>query len=94
VVIVSNRRDCTEQGQRTVLVVVCSVSTIYADRHDVLIRAPDGGLLFDSIAQTDLVFVVSKRKLTDEAYRGTLQADTLRQILVKVGETVGVPGAS
>lgn len=70
--------------------VVCSASTIYADRHDVLIRAPDGGILFDSIAQTDLVFVVSKRRLTDEADRGMLQADTLRQILVKIGETIGL----
>ena len=76
------------------MVVLLSAQTEYAYRHDVLIRRPDGGIERDSIAQTDLVFVVEKVELTADRLRGTVMADTLRQVRAKLAETLGIsPGA-
>lgn len=66
----------------------------YGGRHDVLLRTPDGGLVRDSIAQTDLVFVVLKSELTEDRYRGTLMRDSLIQVRAKLSETLGFPGPS
>jgi len=89
VVVVSSKADCRDPHHPTVIVVLCSSQTEYQGRHDVFVRRPDGGLRTDSIAQTDLVFVIAKADLTDERARGTLMADTLRQIRAKLGETLG-----
>lgn len=75
--------------QPTVVVVLCSAKIEYHGRHDVLVRRPDGGLRTDSIAQTDLVFVIEKAELLEERARRTLMADTLRQVRAKLGETLG-----
>lgn len=88
-VVVSSKTDCRDTRHPTVVVVLCSSQTEYQGRHDVLIRRPDGGLRTDSIAQTDLVFVVAKADLGDDRARGTLMADTLRQVRAKLGETLG-----
>lgn len=60
IVVVSNKADCRDRYQETVVAVLLGAKTEYAYRHDVLIRKPDGGLARDSIAQTDLVFVVGE----------------------------------
>ena len=63
-------------------------------RHDVLIRRPHGGIIRDSIAQTDLVSIVEKVELADDRARGTVMSDTVRQVRVKLAETLGIsPGA-
>jgi mRNA-degrading endonuclease toxin of MazEF toxin-antitoxin module len=90
----SNKADCRDANHPTVTVVVCSAKVEYSGQHDVLLRAPDGGLERDSIAQTDLVFVVLKDELTDERFHGILMADTLLQIRAKLSETLGFPGPS
>lgn len=93
-IVVSNKTDCRDRFQETVVVVLLSARTEYAYRHDVLIRRPDGGLARDSIAQTDLVFVIEKVELMPECYKGTVMADTLRQVRAKLSETLGMtPGA-
>lgn len=90
VVVIANKRDCRDNGHATVHVVLLSAQVEYAGRHDILLKLPDGGLKRDSIAQTDLTFVVLKRDLTPDRRRGVLQADTLRQIRAKVAETLGL----
>jgi mRNA-degrading endonuclease toxin of MazEF toxin-antitoxin module len=94
VIVVSNRADCRDRYQETVVVVLLSAKTEYASRHDVFIRRPDGGLPRDSIAQTDLVFVVEKVELLPERHRGVVMADTLRQVRAKLSDTLGIsPGS-
>ncbi len=94
VFVVSNKADCRDRFQETVVVVLLSAQTQYAHRHDVLIRRPDGGIVRDSIAQTDLVFIIEKVELADDRARGTVMSDTLRQVRVKLAETLGIsPGA-
>ena len=94
VIVVSNKTDCRDRYQETVVVVLLSAKIEYAYRHDVLIRQPDGGLTRDSIAQTDLVFVVEKAELMPDRHRGRVMADTLRQVRAKLSETLGMsPGA-
>jgi mRNA-degrading endonuclease toxin of MazEF toxin-antitoxin module len=94
VAVLSNKADCRDQYHPTVTVVLCSAKIEYAGRHDVVLRAPDGGLGRDSIAQTDLVFVVLKSELTDDRFRGILLSDSLLQIRAKLSETLGFPGPS
>ena len=89
VIVVSSKSDCRDALHPTLVVVLCSSQIEYQGRHDVLVRRPDGGLRTDSIAQTDLVFVVAKAELVEERARGTLMADTLRQVRAKLGETLG-----
>ena len=94
VLVVSNKADCRDRFLETIVVVLLSAQTEYAYRHDILIRRPDGGIERDSIAQTDLVFVVEKVELTADRLRGTVMADTLRQVRAKLAETLGIsPGA-
>ncbi len=94
VAVVSNKADCRDRNQEAVLVVLLSAKTEYAWRHDVLIRRPDGGVARDSIAQTDLLFIVEKAELAPDRYHGTLMADTLRQVRAKLAETLGIsPGS-
>lgn len=90
VLVVSNKADCRDRYQETVVVILLSAQTQYAHRHDVLIRRPDGGITRDSIAQTDLVFIVEKVELADDRARGTVMADTLRQVRAKLAETLGM----
>jgi mRNA-degrading endonuclease toxin of MazEF toxin-antitoxin module len=90
VLVVSNKADCRDRYQETVVVVLLSAKTEYAHRHDVLIRRPDGGLSRDSIAQTDLVFVVEKAELTPGRHRGSVMADTLRQVRSRLSDTLGI----
>lgn len=89
VLIVSCKGDRRDRGLPTVLTVLCSAQVDYQDRPDVLIRCPDGGLQRDSIAQTDLVFVVPRVELTDGRYRGTVFRDTLGQVRAKLSERLG-----
>lgn len=90
VLVVSNKADCRDRFQETVVVVLLSAQTQYGHRHDVLIRRPDGGIVRDSIAQTDLVFIVEKVELADDRARRTVMSDTLRQVRVKLAETLGI----
>lgn len=94
VLVVSNKTDCRDESHPTVLVVLLSAQPEYHGRHDVFIPRPVGGLTRDSIAQTDLVYVVLKSELTDERYRGTVLSDTLIQVRAKLSETLGFPGPS
>jgi hypothetical protein len=89
VMIVSSKTDCRDARHPTVLVVLLSSQVEWQGRHDVLIKRPDGGLRSDSIAQTDLVFAVDKRDLTDDRHRGAVMTDTLRQVRAKLGEGLG-----
>ncbi len=92
--VVSNKADCRDRYQETVVVIPLSAQTQYAHRHDVLIRRPDGGIVRDSIAQTDLVFIVEKAELADDRARGTVMADTIRQVRAKLADTLGIsPGS-
>lgn len=94
VLVVSNKADCRDRYQETVVVIPLSAQTQYAHRHDVLIRRPDGGIVRDSIAQTDLVFIVEKAELADNRARGTVMADTIRQVRAKLADTLGIsPGS-
>lgn len=94
VLIVSNKADCRDRSQETVITVLLSAQIEYWHRHDVLIRRPDGGTARDSIAQTDVLFMVVKVELTPDRWRGTVMADTLRQVRAKLAETLGIsPGA-
>lgn len=94
VLVVSNKADCRDRSQETVITVLLSAQTEYWHRHDVLIRRPDGGIVRDSIAQTDVLFIVMKVELTTDRQRGTVMADTLRQVRAKLAETLGIsPGA-
>lgn len=94
VLAVSNKADCRDRFQETVITVLLSAQTEYGHRHDVLIRRPDGGIARDSIAQTDVLFMVVKAELTPDRWRGTVMADTLRQVRAKLAETLGIsPGA-
>jgi len=90
VVVIANKRDCRDDGHATVHVVLLSAQVEYAGRHDILIKVPDGGLQRESIAQTDLTFVMLKRDLTLDRRRGVLLADSLRQVRAKVAETLGM----
>lgn len=89
VIVVSSKTDCRDPLHPTIIVVLCSSQTEYQGRHDVLVRRPDGGVRTDSIAQADLVFVIEKAELLEERARGSLMADTLRQVRAKLGETLG-----
>jgi mRNA-degrading endonuclease toxin of MazEF toxin-antitoxin module len=89
VMIVSSKTDCRDARHPTVLVVLLSSQVEWQGRHDVLIKRPDGRLRSDSIAQTDLVFAVDKRDLTDDRHRGAVMTDTLRQVRAKLGEGLG-----
>jgi len=73
-------------------VVLLSAQVECAGRNDVLVRRPDGGIQRDSIAQTDLVFVLDKVELTGARYRGTVLGDTLRQVRARIAETLGLAG--
>lgn len=90
VIVLANKRDCRDAVHETVHVVLCSAQVQYLGRHDVLVKRPDGGLQRDSIAQTDQMFVMLKAELTGDRHRGTLLADTLRQLRAKVAETLGL----
>jgi hypothetical protein len=90
--VVSNKADCRDRFQETITVVLLSAQVEYQDRHDVLIRRPDGGVQRDSIAQTDLVFTVLRDQLSDDRFRGTVLRDTLRQVKAKLSETLGISG--
>lgn len=92
VVVVSNKTDCRDRYHETVTVVLLSAQPEYGGRHDVFIPRPVGGLERDSIAQTDLVFVILKSELSDERYRGKILADTLIQVRAKLSETLGFAG--
>lgn len=94
VLIVSNKADCRDRYHETVTVVLLSAQPEYGGRHDVFIPRPVGGLERDSIAQTDLVFVILKAELTDDRYRGKVLSDTLVQVRAKLSETLGFPGPS
>jgi len=94
VIVVSNRTDCRDRGQETVLAVLCSAQTEYADRHDVHVRQGDGGLSRTSIAQTDLVFAILKDELAEDRYRGTVLRDTLGQIRARLADALGFAGPS
>ena len=88
----SNKADCRDRHHPTVIACLCSAQVEYSGRHDVLVRRSDGGLLRDSIVQTDLLFVLNKTALTDDRDRGVLMADTLRQIRAKISDTLGISG--
>ncbi len=92
VVVVSNKTDCRDRFHETVTVVLLSAQPEYGGRHDVFIPRPVGGLERDSIAQTDLVFVILKSELTDDRYRGKILSDTLVQVRAKLSETLGFAG--
>lgn len=94
VIVVSSKADCRDRWQETVTVVLCSAQLEYAGRHDVVVREHDGGMARNSIAQTDLVFVVLKDELTDERYRGTVLKDTLIQIRARLADSLGFAGPS
>jgi hypothetical protein len=91
ILVVSNKVDCGDRYQQTVLVVL-SAQVEYQYRHDVLIRRPDGGIARDSIAQTDLVFPILKDELTDARFKDVVLRDTLRQVRAKLSETLGLAG--
>lgn len=76
------------------MVVLCSAQTEYGGRHDVHVRQGDGGMKRNSIAQTDLVFVVLKEELPDDRYRGTVLRDTLTQVRARLAESLGFAGSS
>jgi mRNA-degrading endonuclease toxin of MazEF toxin-antitoxin module len=88
--VVSNKADCRDRNHPTAVVVLLSSQIGYQGRHDVLVTRPDGGLRTDSIAQTDMVFVVNKSELEDDRRRGAMMADTLRQVRAKLAETIGL----
>lgn len=90
VLVVSNKADCRDRNHPTAVVVLFSSQVGYQGRHDVLVTRPDGGLRTDSIAQTDMVFVVDKSELEDDRQRGTVMSDTLRQVRAKLSETLGL----
>ena len=90
--VVSNQADCRDRHQETITVVLLSAQIEYQDRHDVLVRRPDGGLERDSIAQTDLVITILRTELGDERFHGIVLRDTLRQVRAKLAETLGISG--
>lgn len=91
VLVLSNKRDCAEALHETVTVVLLSAKTEYMGRHDVLIRRPDGGIVRDSIAQTDIVSTMLKTDLSDDRFRGIVMRDTLVRVRAKLSETLGFP---
>lgn len=94
VIVVSNKTDCRDPWHETVTVVLCTAQTEYGGRHDVLVRQHDGGMGRDSIAQTDLVFVVLKDELANDRYRGTVLRDTISQVRARLADSLGFAGPS
>lgn len=94
VLVVSNKADCADRYEPTVLVVLLSAKIEYQGRHDVLIRRPDGGIGRDSIAQTDLTQPILKDELIEARFRGVVLKDTLRQVRAKLADAVGLSTAS
>ncbi len=89
-VVVSCKRDCRDSACSTVVVIVLSAKVEHAGRHDELIRAGDGGVQRDSIAQSDLVMFWSKDELLDERWKGDLMQDTLMRVRARLGNTLGI----
>ena len=88
VLVVSTERQCQAAAALTVFVVLLSEQVQYADEHDVLVLAGEG-VVRDSIAQTDVVFTVSKLDLDRARYRGRVQADTLLKVRAALGRLLG-----
>ena len=84
VVVVSSQTDCGDPGCRNVLSVLLSTRVDLAGPFDVVTLPPIGGVRRPSIAQTDIVVTVDKRDISGPVngsrYRGTVLADTIRQI--------------
>ncbi|MGO9179771.1 MAG: hypothetical protein ACLQBX_20135 [Candidatus Limnocylindrales bacterium] len=69
---------------------ILSAKIEHAGRHDELVRAGDGGVQRDCIAQTDLVLFWPKNELLDERWKGDLMQDTLRRVRARLGNTLGM----
>ena len=84
VVVVSSKADCDNSGCVNVLSVLLSTRVDLVGPFDVVVLPPIGGVRRPSIAQTDIVVTIDKRDISGamngSRYRGTVLADTLRQI--------------
>lgn len=89
-VVVSSKRDCRDVACPTVVVIILSAKVEHAGRHDELIRAGDGGVQRDSIAQTDLVLFWPKDELLDDRCKGELMLDTLIRVRARLANTLGI----